>query len=125
MGGKEMIEFDLELAKKGFPVCTRKGCPVRILCFDAKHDAPIVGLVDNSLYGHDDYLEQWYEDGKSYSDKKIRDIDLMMCTFDQKALVEERMRGREEAYKMALEWISVYDGEDREAFIKHMKTIIS
>jgi hypothetical protein len=43
-----MKEFDLELAKAGHPVCTRDGKPVRIVCFDAKGDYPIVGLEYNT-----------------------------------------------------------------------------
>lgn len=31
-----MNPFDLEAAKKGAPVCTKSGRPVRILCFDMK-----------------------------------------------------------------------------------------
>lgn len=31
-----MKPFDIELAKAGYPVCTRDGRPVRILCFDRK-----------------------------------------------------------------------------------------
>lgn len=41
-----MKTFDLELAKKGFPVCTRDGRDARIICFDRNDShAPIVALV--------------------------------------------------------------------------------
>ena len=41
-----MKPFDLELAKKGHPVCTRDGKDVRIICFDAKTgEYPIIALV--------------------------------------------------------------------------------
>ena len=41
-----MKTFDLELAKKGFPVCTRDGRDARIICFDRNDsEAPIVALV--------------------------------------------------------------------------------
>ena len=42
----EMRKFNLEEAKAGKPVVTRTGRPVRILCWDAKGDDPIVGLID-------------------------------------------------------------------------------
>ena len=38
--------FNLELAKKGYPVCTMDGHEVRIICFDKKDKHyPIVALV--------------------------------------------------------------------------------
>ena len=40
-----MKEFDLELAKAGFPVKTRDGKKARILCFDRIASTPIVALV--------------------------------------------------------------------------------
>lgn len=78
-----MKPFDIDAAKKGAKVCTRDGCPARILCFDKKGDTyPIVALyeykgrerfVSYTLYGRyhyqlkdpcdlmmadDDYLEK-------------------------------------------------------------------
>lgn len=42
-----MKDFDIELAKKGHPVCTREGKPVRILTFDMKTEYyPIVAIID-------------------------------------------------------------------------------
>lgn len=41
-------KFDIELAKKGHPVQTRSGLPVRILCTDRKSPNPIVALVSES-----------------------------------------------------------------------------
>lgn len=41
-----MKPFNLELAKKGHPVCTRDGRDARIICFDAKTgEYPIIALV--------------------------------------------------------------------------------
>ena len=41
-----MKPFDLELAKKGHPVCTRDGRDARIICYDAKTgEYPIIALV--------------------------------------------------------------------------------
>jgi recombinational DNA repair protein RecR len=41
-----MREFNLEEAKAGKPVCDRRGNDVRIICFDAKSDYPIICLVE-------------------------------------------------------------------------------
>lgn len=42
-----MKPFDIELAKKGHPVCTKDGRKARIICFDVKGSVyPIVALVD-------------------------------------------------------------------------------
>lgn len=42
-----MKEFDLELAKAGHPVQTKKGNKARILCFDANNKYyPIIALVE-------------------------------------------------------------------------------
>lgn len=40
-----MKPFNLEEAKAGKPVCTRDGRDARVVCFDAKGEFPIVGLV--------------------------------------------------------------------------------
>ena len=37
--------FDIQKAKEGKPVCTRDGAKARIICFDAKSDAPIIALI--------------------------------------------------------------------------------
>lgn len=44
-----MKPFNLELAKQGHPVITRKGKKARIICFDRNGDAPIVALVETEL----------------------------------------------------------------------------
>jgi hypothetical protein len=38
--------FILEAAKAGALVCTKRGQPVRLLCFDRKSMQPVVGLVE-------------------------------------------------------------------------------
>ena len=43
-----MKSFELELAKLGAPLITRKGLPARIVCFDRvdeKYKAPILALI--------------------------------------------------------------------------------
>ena len=42
---KDMKEFNLEAAKAGAKVCTRDGREVRIICFDAKSEYPILALI--------------------------------------------------------------------------------
>ena len=60
--GKNLKEFDINLAKQGKPVCTRDGRKARIVCFDAKFPKTgnIVTLVEKengeevTLYHYDD-----------------------------------------------------------------------
>lgn len=41
-----MKPFNLELAKAGYPVCTKTGRPARIICFDRKNEKyPLVVLI--------------------------------------------------------------------------------
>lgn len=67
--------FDLEAAKAGKPVCTRDGRKVRIICFDQKDIAPIVGLV-TGLDGKES-IYAFYKDGRVSSQEERVD-DLMM-----------------------------------------------
>lgn len=45
-----MKEFNLKLAKQGYPVCTRDGRPARVICWDIKYKIPnafcILALID-------------------------------------------------------------------------------
>ena len=43
-----MKPFNLEEAKQGKPICTRSGRRVRIICFDARNDQPIVALIEDA-----------------------------------------------------------------------------
>ena len=67
--------FSLELAKQGKPVCTRDGVKARIICFDAKSDAPIIALIttDDGTEIAFDYLS----DG-TFFNRENPDNDLMM-----------------------------------------------
>lgn len=73
-----MKPFDIELAKKGHPVCTRNGSKVRILCFDRKvayyH---IVALVEN-IPGAEEVVV--YPDTGRYEETCESDKDLMLYT---------------------------------------------
>ena len=74
-----MKEFNLEEAKAGKPVCMMDGSKVRILCFDAKCDFPIIALIevnrmDGTIY---EYVRLYRDDGKNI-ESNIIDYDLMM-----------------------------------------------
>lgn len=71
------IPFDIEKAINGRDVCTRDGRNVRILCFDAKGDRPIVALIDQKDIS-DDYPYKYYSNGSFYDDDTISDMDLMI-----------------------------------------------
>ena len=67
--------FDLEAAKAGKPVCTRDGRKARIICFNAKRDAPIIALVTTN-YGKEIAFD-YSLDGLS-ANTENEDNDLMM-----------------------------------------------
>ena len=67
--------FDIQKAREGKPVCTRDGAKARIICFDAKSDAPIIALIttDDGTEIAFDYLS----DGTFFNNENP-DNDLMM-----------------------------------------------
>ena len=67
--------FNLEKAKQGNPVCTRDGRNVRIVCFDAKCDLPIIALVTDM--GGNESLIRYYSNG-SFTNLSETSYDLMM-----------------------------------------------
>lgn len=73
--GNNLKPFNLEAAKAGKPICTRDGRKARIICFDQKDIAPIVGLV-TGLDGKES-IYAFYKDGRVSSQKERVD-DLMM-----------------------------------------------
>lgn len=70
-----MKEFNLEKAKQGAKVCTRDGRSVRILCFDAKGEYPIVALVD---YKGGEGVEIYTKGGKFGRNGLCPERDLML-----------------------------------------------
>ena len=76
-----MKPFDLELAKQGYPVCTRDGREVRIICFNRLsgiREMPIVFLLKDIACD----VENIYtctKNGFRYMDESKSDLDLMMC----------------------------------------------
>lgn len=74
-----MKEFDLEKAKAGAELCTRKGLPARIICYDrVEEDYPIVALT--LIDGFED-PDCYTKDGKYSKDNNsyLRDFDLMLA----------------------------------------------
>lgn len=68
-----MKPFNLEKAKAGKPVCTKIGEPVRIICFDADGDQPIIGLFNDGT--GNEVPHSWNIDGEF---ARGSDGDLMM-----------------------------------------------
>lgn len=66
--------FDLEAAKAGKPVCTRDGRKVRIICFDAECNKPIVALIYDC---NKETVFQYLKSGRFFVDQ-IDKYDLMM-----------------------------------------------
>ena len=66
--------FDLEAAKAGKPVCTRDGRKVRIICFDAECNKPIVALIYDC---NQETVFQYLKSGRFFVDQ-IDKYDLMM-----------------------------------------------
>lgn len=77
-----MKPFDLELAKAGYPVCTRDGRKARVLCYDFKQNEeyPILVAVENKdgkecalLYSNDGISEMYKSSNNElvmFSEKK-------------------------------------------------------
>ena len=67
-------EFNIEAAKAGKPVCTRDGRKVRIICFDAECNKPIVALIYDC---NKETVFQYLKSGRFFVDQ-IDKYDLMM-----------------------------------------------
>lgn len=89
--------FNLEEAKKGKLVCTRDGRKVRIICFDAKDNLPIIALITNAR--GDESLARYKSNGR-FTSINDSDCDLMMLT--------EKKEG----------WVNIYRGQVYNAFEK-------
>lgn len=79
-----MRDFNLELAKQGYPVCTRDGRKVRILCYDAltvddMPPNPIVALVLEGEGNEGENVYRYPENGKYYYEENTPS-DLMMAS---------------------------------------------
>lgn len=98
-----MKPFDIELAKRGKPVCTESGKPVKIISFDRKNAKGycIVALVE---YAKDnEVIETFSEKGKNYKG---------LCSKSDLMMVSGKMEG----------WINVCrDRESNNPFCHHGK----
>ena len=83
--------FDIQKAREGKPVCTRDGHKVRIICFDAKGNKPLIILSE--IDGKEVIL-RYTEKGQSdnFHSPTPREDDLMM--------LPEKKEG----------WVNVYKG---------------
>ena len=73
----EPTPFDIERAKRGDKVITREGNAVRIVCFDALGDYPIVALV--KVYDSQETITSYTVKGKFWTTKREDNNDLMMA----------------------------------------------
>lgn len=82
-----MKPFDIELAKKNYPIQTRKGDPARIICYDRKDkDYPIVALVKNPDTGLEETLN-YTLDGKFMLNGSYDNLDLVMTSVKKEGWV--------------------------------------
>lgn len=73
----KMTDFNIDAAEQGETVRTRGGLPVRILCYDAKGDKPIVAIIENE---NEDKVVRYTVTGKvdNFSDGTPRQDDLVI-----------------------------------------------
>ena len=76
-----MKPFNLELAKMGYPVCTRDGRPARIICFNLLSGIREMSIVYLSKDKERDVetISTCTIDGFCYPNKVESNLDLMMC----------------------------------------------
>lgn len=72
-----ITDFNIDAAEQGEVVRTRGGLPVRILCYDAKGDKPIVAIIENE---NEDKVVRYTVTGKvdNFSDGTPRQDDLVI-----------------------------------------------
>lgn len=111
--GNDLKIFNLEAAKAGKPVCTRDGRKVRIICFDAEGNKPLIVL---SKIDGKEVILRYTEKGRSdnFHSPTPREDDLMM--------LPEKMEG----------WVNVYNDspiyktkEDAEVAASSLKRLIA
>ena len=79
-------EYNADPSRK---VITRNGCPVRILCTNAKREFPVIGLI--TFKEENECIEEFKENGK-WSDNLGSELDLLF--------EEEKREGWINIYKM-------------------------
>ena len=81
----EPIPFDIERAKRGDKVVTRDGNAVRIVCFDALGEYPVVGLVTH--YETTETVVSYTAKGKFWTIERESNNDLMMAYLNKRHTV--------------------------------------
>lgn len=120
-----MKEFNLELAKKGHPVCTREGYPARIICWDLKDkDYPIVALIDT--YG-DEQPSKFTSEGKYSVKLEETAYDLLMAPIKHKGYINVLRTEKSREYMTGCQIFEKEDEAKQEAakisHIEHIATI--
>lgn len=77
-----IVDFNVDATKQGETVQTRGGLSVRILCYDAKGDKPIVAIIENE---NEDKVIRYTINGKvdNFSDGTPRQDDLVIVRAKQ------------------------------------------
>lgn len=84
MNNENLKPFDLEKAKAGAKVVTRDGRDIRIICFDRKGKAPILGLIEILL---DESILSFSSDGKYFIGEEESHYDLFMAPVRKKGWI--------------------------------------
>lgn len=79
-----MKDFNINLAKGGSPVCTRDGKPVRIVCYNADGQYPIVALVK---YAAGEKAERYTVEGKLYRGPGQTSLDLQLVSIKRQRYI--------------------------------------
>lgn len=119
-----MKEFNLKLAKKGYPVCTRNGNPARIVCSDRKIALyPIVALIE---IDGTEYLKIFGPDGRN-DRKEFTDYDLFMAPVKHKGYINVLRTEKSREYMTGCQIFETEDEAKLEAakisHIEHIATI--
>ena len=119
-----MKRFNLELAKKGHPVCTRDGYPARIICWDLKDkDYPIVALIDT--YG-DEQPSKFTSEGKYSVKLEETAYDLFMAPIKHKGYINVLRTEKSREYMTGCQIFETEDEAKLEATkISHIEHIVT
>lgn len=118
-----MKEFNLELAKKGLPVCTRDGHPARIVCSDMKIEYyPIVALIE--IDGKE-YPKVFSTDGR-LDYKEVTGHDLFMAPIKHKGYINVLRTEKSREYMTGCQIFNTEDeAKEDAAKISHVKRVVT
>lgn len=99
-----MKEFNLKLAKEGFPVCTRDGRKARIICYNAKtaSNYNIIALIKSE----DGFEYPFYFRNNGECNIGQEEYDLMMSSVKHKSWIVVYKIGS--GYKVEMFWREDY-----------------